>query len=90
VSDLVANGRDLADGRLKPLLSVRRTAHTVTNILPNIRLEEQGWDLTEVEVIDDAQRFRSRGGAPGVRVRGFRVPAQADLSNRISITSPKL
>jgi hypothetical protein len=46
VSDLVADGRDLADGGLKPPLCARRTAQTVTNILPNVPLEKQGRDLT--------------------------------------------
>ena len=64
VSDLVADRRDLADGGLKPLLSVRRTAQTVTSMLPSVRREEQGWELTEVEVVDDAQWFRSRRAGP--------------------------
>jgi len=33
-------------------------------MLPNICREEQGWQLTEVEVIDDAERVRSRGTRP--------------------------
>jgi hypothetical protein len=33
---------------------------TVTNILPNVHRKQQGWKLTEVEVVDDAQRLRSR------------------------------
>jgi hypothetical protein len=34
------------------------------SVLPNIRREEQGWELTEVEVVDDAQRLRARGARP--------------------------
>jgi hypothetical protein len=40
VSDFVADRRDLADGRLKPLLSVQRAAQTVTSILPSVCREE--------------------------------------------------
>jgi len=57
VSDLVTDRRDLADGRLKPLLCVRRTAEAVTGSLPSVRREEQRRDLSEVEVVDDAQRI---------------------------------
>jgi hypothetical protein len=64
VSDLVADRRDLTYGRLKTLLCIQRTAQTVTSILPNVRREEQGWELTQVEVVDDAQRLRSRRAGP--------------------------
>jgi hypothetical protein len=40
VSDFVAERRDLADGRLKPLLSVQFAAQMVTGILPSVRREE--------------------------------------------------
>ena len=64
VSDLVTNRRDLADGRLKPLLSVRRTTQMLASILPYVDREQEGWDLTEVEVVNNAQRLRSRGPRP--------------------------
>ena len=64
MSYFVADRRDLAHRRLKPLLSVRRTTKTVPSILPSVRREEQGWELTEVEIVDDVQRIRSPGTRP--------------------------
>ena len=81
VSDLVADRRDLADGRLKPLLYVRRTAQTATSILPSVRREEQGWELTEVEVVDDAQRLRSRGARPERACEGLAFALRQRLLN---------
>ena len=40
VSDLAADGRDSFEGRLKPLLYVRRIAQTAPSILPSVRREE--------------------------------------------------
>src|SRR6266702_304770 len=60
MSDLVTDRRDLGDSGLKPLFRIRRATEMVTSILPNFRREEQGWELAEVEVVDDAQRLRSR------------------------------
>jgi hypothetical protein len=57
VSDLGSDRRDPSDGRLKPLLRIRRTAQTVTGMLPNVSREEQRGELTEVEVVDDAERL---------------------------------
>jgi hypothetical protein len=41
VGDLVADRRNLADGRLKQLLSVLCTAKTVTRILPNVGRKQE-------------------------------------------------
>ena len=57
VSNLVTDRRDLTDSRLKPLLAVRRAAKTETSILPCVRREEQGRDLTDVKVVNNAQRL---------------------------------
>ena len=64
VSNLVTDRRNLADGRLQPLLSVRFPTQTAAGILPCVRCEEQRRDLTEVEVVNNAQRLRSRGPGP--------------------------
>ena len=55
--DLVTDRRYLADSRLKPLLCVARTPQTATSFLPSVRREEQRWNLTEVKVVNDAQRL---------------------------------
>jgi hypothetical protein len=41
VSNLVADRHNLAKGGLKPLLCIRLIAQTMTNILLNVRCEEQ-------------------------------------------------
>ena len=46
VSGLIAYGGNLRDGGLEPLLCIRRCTEAVTGILPNVRREEQGWELT--------------------------------------------
>jgi hypothetical protein len=56
--NLVADRRDLVDGRPKPLLSVFYVAQTLTSILPNVRRKQQGWKLTEVENV----RFSPESG----------------------------
>jgi hypothetical protein len=89
VSNLVTDRRDLADGRLKPLLSVRRSAKTVTSILPYVRREEQGWDLSEVEVVNDAQRLRSRGARPERACKDLAFALRQGLLNLRAADSPK-
>jgi hypothetical protein len=51
MSDLVADRRDLADGRLKPLLSIQCTAQTAASILPT------GAQWSTVAVIKVQQRL---------------------------------
>lgn len=42
VGDLVADGRNLADGSLESLLRVLRPAETATSLLPDVRREQKG------------------------------------------------
>ena len=64
MSDLIAYGCNLHDRGLEPLLYIRRSAKAVTGILPNVRREEQGWELTKVEVVNNTQWLGTRGTRP--------------------------
>src|SRR5262245_19634619 len=81
MSDLVTHRGDLAEGSLKPLLSVRLITKTVTCVMPSVRREEQRWDLTKVEVIDDAQRLRSRLACPQCACEALAVPLRDRFLN---------
>src|SRR5205085_416582 len=52
-------------------LAVRRAAKTVTSILPHVSREEQGRDLTEIEVVNNAQRLRSCRARPEGACKGL-------------------
>ena len=79
VGDFVADRRNLVDGRRKPLLQVGRIAQAVTRLLLNVRREEQRRNLAKIEVIDDAQRFRS-----AARALRLRVSRSRSFSGRVS------
>ncbi len=64
MGDLIAHGRNLADRGLEPLLRVRCAAEPVTGLLPDVCREQEGRELSEVEVVDDAERFCCREPRP--------------------------
>src|SRR5947208_176605 len=81
VSNLIADRRNLTDGRLKPLLAVQRAAQTLTSILPCVRREEQGRELTEVEIVNNAQRLRSYRARPKRACEDFAFALRQRLLN---------
>src|SRR5215472_1212448 len=53
------------------MLWIWHTTETLTSILPYLCREQEGWDLTEVEVVNNAQRLRSHWAGAERAGEGF-------------------
>src|SRR5665213_3226742 len=55
VSNLVSDRSYMVDGALQPPLSLRIAAEPAAGILPDIGLEEERWQLCQIEIIDNTE-----------------------------------
>ena len=81
VSDFVAGRGDDGDGSLESPLSIRCCAQAETSMRPNVRSEEQGRQLTEIEIIDDAEWVQTLRARPECACQGLAFAFRQSLLN---------
>ena len=88
MSDFIADRHDLADSGQESRLRVLCAAEAGTRLLLGIRSEQNSWQLSEIQVVDDAERVCTSGTPRKIRESVWRSPSGTAASILDAAESP--